>query len=300
MASGSHGYSRSCTGLARLSGMAVIRLSMHAYYRPAGDCACTAKTLDEAVQDLGAGENIVRDFGDAHPTMLPWRSLAGVIAHLAADPVRRRTLIGEQIRVAQLFEVPIAFGVARRRRALTETGEQALGTLREAITVLASTEASLELARAHASLGRGLRHADQRVEARAQLGIAVDLADRCGATGAEADIREELAGDHSIGAHRRGVPDAHRAQGRPTRTQGISNSGIAEQTFASRKTRGMAHAQYLPQARNRVPRPAADTHQRLNPPRLRRRRPLKPFTPGANPLRRGWRCRPRGFLGSRS
>ena len=98
MASGSHGYSRSCTGLARLSGMAVIRLSMHAYYRPAGDCACTAKTLDEAVQDLGAVENIVRDFGDANPTMLPWRSLAGVIAHLAADPVRSRTLIGEEIR----------------------------------------------------------------------------------------------------------------------------------------------------------------------------------------------------------
>ena len=80
-----------CNGLARLSGMAVIRLSMHAYYRPAGDCACTAKTLDEAVQDLGAVENIVRDFGDANPTMLSWRSLAGVIAHLAADPVRSRT-----------------------------------------------------------------------------------------------------------------------------------------------------------------------------------------------------------------
>ena len=107
--------------------MAVIRLSMHAYYRPAGDCACTAKTLDEAMQDLGAVENIVRDFGDANPTMLPWRSLAGVIAHLAADPVRSRTLIGEEIRVAQLFEVPIAFGVALRRRALTETGEQSLG-----------------------------------------------------------------------------------------------------------------------------------------------------------------------------
>ena len=135
--------------------MAVIRLSMHACHRPAGDCVCTAKTLDEAMQDLGAVENIVRDFGDANPTMLGWRSLAGVIAHLAADPVGSRTLIGEEIRVAQLFEVPIAFGVARRRRALTETGEQSLGTLREAITVLASTEASLELARASHQPGPG-------------------------------------------------------------------------------------------------------------------------------------------------
>ena len=32
-----------CAALASSSGMAVIRLSMHAYYRPAGDCACTAR-----------------------------------------------------------------------------------------------------------------------------------------------------------------------------------------------------------------------------------------------------------------
>ena len=129
------------------------------------------KDIDAAMQDLGAFvEGIVRGFGEVNPTMLPWRSLAGVIAHLSGDPVRSRSLIGEEIRLAQLFEVPIAFGVALRRRALTETGQHALGTLREAITVLASTEASLELARAHAGLGRGLRRAGQRVEARAQLG----------------------------------------------------------------------------------------------------------------------------------
>ena len=54
-------------GLTRLSGMAVIRLSMHAYYRPAGDCACTATILMRSPDDLGAVENIARDFGDANP-----------------------------------------------------------------------------------------------------------------------------------------------------------------------------------------------------------------------------------------
>ena len=43
------------------------------------------KDIDAATQDLGAVENIVRDFGEANPTMLPWRSLAGVIAHLSGD-----------------------------------------------------------------------------------------------------------------------------------------------------------------------------------------------------------------------
>lgn len=51
------------------------------------------KDIDEAMQDLGAAENIVRDFSDANPTMLPRRSLAGVIAHHAADPIRSRALV---------------------------------------------------------------------------------------------------------------------------------------------------------------------------------------------------------------
>ena len=106
--------------------------------------------------------------------------------------------------------------------------------------MLQSTEASLELARAHASLGRGLRRAGQRVEARAQLGIGLDLAHRCGATGVEADIREELTA--AGGRPRRsaltgvGVADAHRARVAQLAAQGISNSGIAEQTFVSRNT----------------------------------------------------------------
>ena len=198
------------------------------------------KDIDAALQDLDAVARIVQYFGEANPTMLPWRSLAGVIAHLVGNPVRSRTLIGEEIRLARLFEVPIPFGVALRRRALTETGEQALGTLREAITVLQSTEASLELARAHASLGRGLRRAGQRVEARTQLGIGLDLAHRCGATAVEANIREELAA--AGGRPRRsaltGVESLTPTELRVAQlaAQGISNSGIAEQTFVSRNT----------------------------------------------------------------
>ena len=106
--------------------------------------------------------------------------------------------------------------------------------------MLQSTEASLELARAHAGLGRGLRRAGQRVEARAQLGIGLDLAHRCGATGVEADIREELAA--AGGRPRRsaltGVESLTPTELRVAQlaAQGMSNSGIAEQTFVSRTT----------------------------------------------------------------
>ena len=192
------------------------------------------------MQSLGAVESMVGDIGEWNPTMLPWRSLAGVVAHFAGDPARSRSLIEEEIRLAQLFELPIPLGVALRRRALTETGEQALATLREAVSVLQGTEASLELARAHASLGRGLRRAGQRVEARAQLGIGMDLAHRCGATGVEAEIREELAA--AGGRPRRsaltGVESLTPTERRVAQlaAQGMSNSRIAEQTFVSRNT----------------------------------------------------------------
>jgi DNA-binding CsgD family transcriptional regulator len=196
--------------------------------------------IDAARAALDATESIVGDFGDTNPTMLPWRSLAGVIAHRCGDTVRGQSLIDKEVELAQLFEVPIPFGVALRRRALTETGEQALGTLREAITVLQGTEASLELARAHASLGRVLRRAGQRVEARAQLGIGMDLANRCGATGVEADIREELtaAGGRPRRSALTGLESLTPTELRVAKlaAQGTSNSVIAEHTFVARTT----------------------------------------------------------------
>ena len=196
--------------------------------------------IDAAQQDLEEVEHMVEDFGDTNPTMLPWRSLAGVIAHMSGEEARSRKLIGDEIRIAQMFELPIPLGVSLRRRALTESGEQALATLREAVSVLQGTEASLELARAHAGLGRGLRRAGQRVEARAQLGIGMDLAHRCGATAVEAEIREELAA--AGGRPRRsaltGVESLTPTELRVAQlaAQGMSNSRIAEQTFVSRNT----------------------------------------------------------------
>jgi tetratricopeptide (TPR) repeat protein len=148
--------------------------------------------IDDARRDLEAAEHSCRHFGPINPASLPWRSLAGLIAHISGDKARAQVLIAEEIRLARLFGVPIPLGLALQRRGLTETGSQALETFREAVDVLEKTEARLHLARAHYGLGRGLRRAGQRVDARRHLGTALDLAHRSGASGLEAEIREEM------------------------------------------------------------------------------------------------------------
>ncbi|GBG38296.1 helix-turn-helix domain-containing protein [Mycobacterium montefiorense] len=115
-----------------------------------------------------------------------------------------------------------------------------MASLREAIEILQPTEAPLQLARAHAALGRRLRRQAQQVEARKHLKVALDLAYRCGATTLERYTREELA---AAGARPRrpvvtGVESLTPTEARIARltSQGLSNRDIAEQLFVSSNT----------------------------------------------------------------
>jgi DNA-binding CsgD family transcriptional regulator len=198
------------------------------------------RDIDAARADLEVAENALQEMRDANPSALPWRSLAGIIAHLTGDEPRGRTLIDEEVRLAETFNVPIALGVALRHRALTERGDRALDTYRQAVAVLEHTEAKLELAHAHAGLGRGLRRAGQRVSARHHLALGLDLAHRCGATGLQTEIREELM---AAGARPRrpaisGIESLTPTELRVAQlaAQGLSNREIAEMIFVSRNT----------------------------------------------------------------
>jgi DNA-binding CsgD family transcriptional regulator len=196
--------------------------------------------IDEARSNLEAAENELRDFDTVNPAWLPWRSLAGLIAHKSGDTARAHALIEEEVRLALMFELPIPLGLALQRRALTETGSQAVDSFREAINVLEQTEAKLHLARAHAGLGRGLRRAGQRVDARHHLGIGLDLAHRCGASAVESELREELmaAGGRPRRDSVTGIESLTPTELRVAQlaADGLSNRAIAEQTFVSRNT----------------------------------------------------------------
>ena len=198
------------------------------------------KNIDAAQRDLRRAENAMRDYGALNPSASRWRSLAGVIAHHCGDETRARELIDEEIRLAEWFQTPISLGIALRRRALTETGDQVIKGFQDAINALRATEAQLDLARAHAGLGQVLRRAGQRRQARHELSTAVDLAHRCGAIGLEAEAREELT---AAGARPRrpavsGVESLTPTELRVAQfaADGLSNSEIAESLFVSPNT----------------------------------------------------------------
>src|ERR1700694_5252211 len=78
-----------------------------------------ARDLGSAERDLAAARELIGHLEPINPSALPWRSLAGVIAHRCGDDERARELIDDEIRLAVLFDVPVALGVALRRRAFT-------------------------------------------------------------------------------------------------------------------------------------------------------------------------------------
>ncbi|WP_253900635.1 helix-turn-helix transcriptional regulator [Mycobacterium asiaticum] len=190
--------------------------------------------------DLTVAEQAMRTYGALNLGPFRWRSLAGVAAYLAGDEQSGRELIEEEIRLAQLFGVPISLGIALRRRAFTEKDDAALPTLQQALAILSETEAKLELARTHWRIGCSLRRTGLRVQARTHLGVGLDLAHRCGAMGLEADIRDELAA--AGGRPRRpavtGIESLTPTELRVARfaAMGLSNNKIAEQIFVSRNT----------------------------------------------------------------
>jgi DNA-binding NarL/FixJ family response regulator len=123
---------------------------------------------------------------------------------------------------------------------LVEGGKGGIELLREAVEVLAGSEARLEHARALVDLGAALRRANQRTESRERLREGVDLARRVGALGLAGRANEEIA---ATGARPRKVfqtgLDALTASERRVAqlaAEGLSNKEVAQTLFVTIKT----------------------------------------------------------------
>jgi DNA-binding CsgD family transcriptional regulator len=135
---------------------------------------------------------------------------------------------------------PLALGLLSRSQALVADPDQARGRYEEAIELLSSSPARLELARTHLLYGEWLRRQRRRREARDQLRRAFDMFDAMGADGFAARAQVELrATGERVGRREVGTPEEltpQEAQIAGLVSRGEANRDIAARLFISPST----------------------------------------------------------------
>jgi DNA-binding CsgD family transcriptional regulator len=195
---------------------------------------------ERGVEELLEVGETVRLVPFDNPSGVPWRSWAAEGLRLLDRQDEARALADEELALARRWGDPQAIGASLRAFGLVEGGTAGIGLLREAVEVLAGSEARLEHARAIVDLGAALRRANQRTEAREWLREGVDLARKVGAFGLAARANEEIA---ATGARPRKLLqtglDALTASERRVAqlaAEGMSNKEIAQTLFVTIKT----------------------------------------------------------------
>jgi DNA-binding CsgD family transcriptional regulator len=195
---------------------------------------------ERGVEELLQVGETVRLIPFDNPSGVPWRSWAAEGLRLLDRNDEARTLADEELALARRWGDPHAIGASLRVLGLLEGSQGGIALLREAVEVLARSEARLEHARALVDLGAALRRANQRTEAREWLREGVDLAQRLGAFGLAEQANEEIA---ATGARPRKILqtglDALTATERRVAqlaAEGMTNKEIAQTLFVTIKT----------------------------------------------------------------
>jgi DNA-binding CsgD family transcriptional regulator len=192
---------------------------------------------EQALADLLECGHRLTKIGAISPSVAGWRSNAAR-AHLLLDQREQASrLTSEELALARAWGGARALSAALRAAGLVKGGAAGIELLEEAVAITEHSPARLEHAHAIADLGAALRRAGQRVEAREQLRVAVDLGLRCGAAGLAETARTDLL---ATGARPRRVmlsgvdaltPSEQRIA--TMASQGMSNREIAQALFLS-------------------------------------------------------------------
>ena len=175
-----------------------------------------------------------------NPTGEPWRSGAAEGLRLLGRSDEARALAEEELALARRWGDPNSIGASLRVLGLVEGGKTGIALLREAVEVLAGSEARLKHARALVDLGAALRRANKRTEARERLREGVDLARKLGAFGLAGRANDEIAatGARPRKALQTGLDALTASERRVAQlaAEGMSNKEIAQTLFVTIKT----------------------------------------------------------------
>ncbi len=195
---------------------------------------------ERGVEELRQVGETLRPVLFNNPSNVPWRSWAAEGLRLLDRNDEARALAAEELALARRWGDPHAIGACLRVLGLVEGGTAGIGLLREAVEVLAGSQARLKYGHALVDLGAALRRENKRIEARERLRQGVDLALRSGAFGLAGRANEEIA---ATGARPRRVRqtglDALTASERRVAqhaADGMSNKEIAQTLFVTIKT----------------------------------------------------------------
>jgi DNA-binding CsgD family transcriptional regulator/tetratricopeptide (TPR) repeat protein len=209
----------------------LVRHARGCLHAAAGDHAA-------ATADLHAAGELAQRWGIPNPAILPWRSAAALSLTALGDRRAARRLCAEEIQFARRWGAGRAVGVALHAAGVAEGSARGIELLTEAVTVLRSAPAPLELARALTELGAAHRRAGARTTARAILREGLDLAHATGGLAVTERARRELvvAG---------GRPRRDAVRGRDALTPGELR--VAQLAAAGQTNRQIAQALFVTQ-----------------------------------------------------
>ncbi len=251
------------TGQVELAPLAHVWLALHAALRGEVD-ACPAHVaraqavsaerpmglIDDSARwalgllDLGRGEAtsaLARVRGIRHPVVLVFSSLERVeAAWQAGDRESARAWVAELEQVARATRQPWALARAAHGRALLADGAAAERAFTEALRHHDAADRPFERARTRLALGKALRRARRRTDARTHLRAALDTFDQLGATPWTEHARTELRACGQT-VRRRDDPRTDRLTPQEMQVarfvaDGLSNADVAARLFLSRRT----------------------------------------------------------------
>lgn len=223
----------------------------------------------QAADDLMACVRKAQNAGLEAPLGYGCGSDAALALRLAGREREAAALARHELDRALAFGGERALGIALRATALADTDGDRLEMLRQSVSVLESSPARLEHARALVELGAELRRVNRRAEALEVLGFCRELASRLGAKAVERRAHAELnaAGARPRRIVRSGVAALTACELRiaDLAAQGRTNAEIARILNITPKTvechLGRAYAKLGiggRRARTRLPAPLAD------------------------------------------
>lgn len=188
---------------------------------------------------LSAGRTLCM-FDARNPGILRWRSNAGLAAKSLGDEAMAAELIDEELRLAVEFDLPRVVGHALRAKTCLMDRASRIDTLEGVLDIHERHGTELDRAETLLELGRTLRRLGNRVESRAPLKQAMELAQRRGALVTARNAHDELlaSGARPRRMYVHGMHGLTPTELRITEmvVRGLTNREVAEAMFLAKST----------------------------------------------------------------